>query len=182
MKLLPQKGIAFGGLAIALVTSPANAATLAIVPAPPTVDLLVSRGDEAPLGGGGSQATFGFRNADAAGTEGSRGRGQSFVINSTAGATYDISSLALSLAGGAGTAIRPDGDLTLTIFEYTGTGATAADQVNDTANWTTQTGGTSGTQIFSGSFPIAANMAFSGADVATFNTTQTPQPIPLASC
>ncbi|MBK1827855.1 LamG-like jellyroll fold domain-containing protein [Haloferula rosea] len=148
-----------------------HAATMSQIPDIPTTDILLARGDEAGSGGGSSQATFGYRNADAANTEGTRGRGQSFVINSAPGATYDISGLSVALAGGAGTAIRPDGDLLLTVFEFVGTGATAADQANDTddgSDWRTKTGGTSGTVVFSGSFEVPAGTSFNGNSLLSF--------------
>lgn len=139
----------------------AHSATLAVVAAAPSgADVLVSRGNGVGNGGGSSQATFGYRNADAAGTEGSRGRGQSFLISSTAGASYEISSLTLALANSVGNGTRPDGDLTLTVFEYDGAGATAAAQIDDSATWITNTGGTSGTNILTATLPVAANSTF----------------------
>lgn len=148
-----------------------HAATMTQIPDIPTADIILARGDEVGNGGGSSQATFGYRNADAANTEGTRGRGQSFVINSTPGATYDISGLSVALAGGAGTSIRPDGDLLLTVFEFIGAGAAASAQASDTddgSDWRTKVGGTSGTVVFSGSFEVPSGTSFSAANLLSF--------------
>lgn len=146
--------ILVGATLLASLQGAASAATLSTVTSIPTGDLLVSRGNGVGNGGGSSQATFAYRNADAAGTEGSRGRGQSFSITSGATETYSISGLTLALANSVGNGTRGAGELTLTVFEYTGT------SVDDVANWNTNTGGTSGTQILSATVPVAANTTF----------------------
>ena len=137
-----------------------SAATLAFVPDIPSSDVLVSRGDEAPLGSAGSQATFGFRNADAAGTEGTRGRGQSLLFSSlVAGTSFNISSLAVAMANGADDAgYRPSGELHLTVFEWDN----ADPDVFTT--WDASTGATGGTELFSGSFAVASG---TNAEVGT---------------
>lgn len=146
-----------------------SAATLAFVPNIPTTDVLVSRGNEAGAGTGASQATFGFRNADAAGTEGSRGRGQSLLFSSlVAGSSFDISSLAVAMNNGADDAgFRPTGQLQLTVFEWDNAdpddfGPTVT--AGDVGTWDTNTGATGGTEIFSGSFAVASG---SNATVGT---------------
>jgi len=62
-----------------------------------------------------SQSTFAYRNADAAGTEGTRGRGNTFAIATGTGATYDISAISVGIAGAR---TFPAGStLTLDVFE-----------------------------------------------------------------
>lgn len=146
------------------LASYASAATLAFVPDIPTTDILVSRGDEDPLGTGGSQATFGFRNADADGTEGTRGRGQSFLFNSAVpGSSFEISSLSVALANGADDAgFRPSGSLTLTVFEWD------SNNPDDFTTWDAGTGATVGSpELFSGTFSVASG---TNAEVGTIAT------------
>ena len=130
-----------------------SAATLAFVPNIPTTDVLVSRGNEAGAGTAASQATFGFRNADADGQEGTRGRGQSFLFSSlAAGSSFDISSLAVAMNNGADDAgFRPAGQLHLTVFEWDN-----ATNPDDATDWANDTGASAGTELFSGSFPVAS--------------------------
>lgn len=146
-------------------------ATLTVEPEIPTADVLLSRGDGAPLGTAGIQQAFGFRNADAAGTEGTRGRGQSFVINGNPGATYDISSLSVSLGNsGDDAGYRPDGVLTFTVFSWDG------DDADDFSAWNfdtvTMTGGTGGmtdetVELYRTSFVVPTEFALSGTGFLT---------------
>lgn len=142
--------------AMTLGVATSASADLLLVDDIPTDDVLVSRGDEAPFGSAGSQATFGYRNADAAGTDGTRGRGQSFTFDVTGGsATYDISSISVALsAGSTGNGTRPAGDLIVTVFEWDGANA------DDFTTWDAATGAQSGTELFNESFEIAANSSF----------------------
>lgn len=147
---------------LALGGASASAASLAFVPNIPTVDLLqTSSGLETPQGSASSQGTFGYRNSDAAGTDGTRGRGQSFLFSTGSGDAYDISSFSVSLNASAGNVIRPDGDLNVTIFEWDN--ATNAD---DFATWTVDTGASGGTQLFSQAFPVAAGTALNNGQLA----------------
>ena len=140
----------------------ASAASLATINNIPTNDLIHSVGNEAPSGGGSNQQTFAYRPGETAGT---RGRGQSFAMNAGTGSTYDISSISLALGTSSGNGTRGEGDLTFTVFEFIGSGATASAQVEDFANWNAGTGGASGTQLFSGVFDIAASSTFSSSDL-----------------
>lgn len=154
---------------LALSCASGTAATLAFVPDIPTTDLLVSRGDEFGAGTASSQATFGFRNSDEAGTEGSRGRGQSLLFSSlAAGSSFDISSLAVAMNNGADDAgFRPAGQLHLTVFEWDNSDPDdfgPAVNAGDVGAWDTNTGATGGTELFSGSFPVASG---SNATVGT---------------
>ena len=142
---------------------------LAFIPNIPTNDVLVSRGNEAALGGGGSQATFGFRNADADGTDGTRARGQSFTfLSGGMGETFDISSLNVALAGGAGNTIRPDGDLELTVFQWD------SNDPDVFTNWNAGTGGINPgtTELFRESFDIPAGTQISNADLVEISLNQ----------
>ncbi len=88
--------------------------------------LLGDPAQEGPQGSASSQGAFGFNDTDAAGTDGTRGRGQSFLFSTAAGpagATYDIDTLAVSLNASAGNAIRPAGNLIATVFEWQGSDA-----------------------------------------------------------
>lgn len=107
---------------------------------------------ESPAGGASSQSTFGSRNADAAGQEGTRTRGQSFTFATGDGLTHDIGSLSVSLNNPLNnTGFRPDGQLELTIFEWD------TNDPDNFANWDAGTGGefTSGhTELYRESFPL----------------------------
>ncbi|MDB0056050.1 PEP-CTERM sorting domain-containing protein [bacterium] len=156
------------GAALALSTQGAvSAASLAFVDDIPTVDLLqTSSGAEGPQGTASSQATFGYRNADAAGTDGTRGRGQSFLFSTTGSGDYDISSFSVSLNSSAGNAIRPAGNLTVSIFEWDN--ATNAD---DFTTWTVDTGASGGTEFFSQALPVAAGTALNNGQLAEISFT-----------
>jgi len=164
-KFLPLIGLT----CLTLAVDSAFAATLNQITDIPTADVLLARGDESPLGSAGTQQAFAFRNIDDAGTEGTRGRGNTFVIPSDVAETYEISTFAVALntsnngdlAGG-----RPEGELTLTIFEFIGTGADAIAQANEfDSDWATQFGATSGTEVFRGTFDIEAGRTFDNSEL-----------------
>ncbi|MFK7790014.1 MAG: PEP-CTERM sorting domain-containing protein [Phycisphaeraceae bacterium] len=143
----------------ALAVSTTASAALSTVSAFPGDDVLLLQGDGAGLGGGSSQATFGFRNADA--TDRVRGRGQSFVIDADGGAAYNISSLTVSLANSVGNGTRPEGNLDLYIFTWDS-------DIEDNTSWLNGDGfvdgdlldGTGLTQVYTESFDVAANSTF----------------------
>lgn len=146
------------------LSSSASAASLAFVPDIPTDDLLVGTTmGEGPQGTASGQATFGFRNGDADGTEGTRARGQSFTFATGSGDTYDISSLSVSLnTPGDDNGFRPDGQLFLTVFQWD-----SADPDDFTA-WDAGTGGefaAGHVEAFSGSFPILSTDSWTNADL-----------------
>lgn len=155
-----SKSLVLCGLALGLASG--SAATLAFVNDIPTDEVLqASSGLENPQGTASSQATFGYRNADAGGTDGSRGRGQSFLFSTGTGSTYDISSFSVSLNGSLGNAVRPEGDLNVTIFEWDN--ATNADDFTD---WDVDTGASGGANLFSQALPVAAGTALNNGQLA----------------
>lgn len=151
---------------VALAASASHAATLVIIDDIPVADLLqTSSGEETPQGTASGQATFGYRNADAAGTDGTRGRGQSLLFSTGSGDSYAISSLSVSLGTSADDAgFRPDGDLHLTVFEWDN--ATNAD---DFSVWTVDTGASGGTELFSGSFSIDNSTSLLNTQLASIS-------------
>ena len=147
---------------LALGSASSSAATLAFVSDVPTSDLLQSSsGVEAPQGSASSQATFGFRNDDTDGTDGTRGRGQSFLFSTGSEDAYDISSFSVSLNTSAGNATRPDGNLTVSIFEWDN--STNPDEFTD---WSADTGASGGTELFNQALPVAAGTALNNGQLA----------------
>ena len=153
---------------VASLATNASAATLSFIDDVPATDVLLqSNSSEDPQGSAASQGAFGYRNADASGTDGTRGRGQSFLFSTGSGDAYNISSLAVSLNGSAGNAVRPDGDLIVTVFEWDD----SSDPENITA-WDADTGASGGTELFNGSFAIDAGTSLTNTQVLEigFNT------------
>ena len=106
---------------------------------------------EAPQGSASSQGTFGFRNADAPGTEGTRTRGQSFTFDPGDSLLHDIGSLSVSLNDTINNGFRPNGQIELTVFEW--------DSSNPDVftNWDTGAGGmftTGHVELYRDTFPV----------------------------
>lgn len=132
-----------------------HAANLTFIDDIPITDVLLSRGDKG--GNTGSQQAFGYRQNAADGTTraGTRGRGSSFIISSSPGASYDISSLSVSMStSGDDAGYRPDGDLHITVFEWDN-----PTNPDDDVDWKLDTGASGGTQVFSGTFALDSGTA-----------------------
>ena len=149
-----------------------NPAGLAFIADVPTDVLFGTPNGEDPQGSASSQAAFGFRNADAAGTEGTRTRGQSFTFVTGDGLTHEIGSLSVSLNAPADDAgFRPDGQLELTVFEW--------DSVDpdDFASWDAGVSGqfaTGHNELFRQSFPVLSTDSWGNGDLVqiTFDAGQ----------
>lgn len=102
-------------------------------------------------GSANSQGSFGFRNADDPGTEGTRTRGQSFTFATGDGLTHDIGSFSVSLNTPLGNGFRPDGQLEFTIFEWD------SNDPDTFTNWDSSTGGefsTGHVEVYRQTFPV----------------------------
>ena len=154
MKILRPLFAAFG--VVALLGGQATADELTFVEEIPTGIIFgtmdaTGMPSENPQGSASSQGSFGFRNADADGEEGTRTRGQSFTFAPGDGLTHDIGSLSVSLNTPLNNGFRPDGQLQLTIFEWD------SNDPDNFTNWDLSTGGvfaTGHTEIYNETFPI----------------------------
>lgn len=151
---------------IGLLIANQASADIDFIPNIPTSDVLFQSSPFETAQGlsGNTQQVFGFRAADPVGTEGTRTRGQSFTFATGTGNTYDISTLAVSLADPIGntSSFRPDGLLSLTVFEWD---SGDPDNFN---GWLAGNGGdfsTGHTQLFSAAFPILSTDTWTGDDL-----------------
>jgi len=154
------KTLCTAALALVAMLGSEGSADLNFVPDIPTTDLVyTTSGQESPRGTASRQSTFGFRNnaaQDPPGTDGTRGRGQSFTFadGTSSGDLYDISSFSVSLnVPDDDNGFRPDGQIEVTVFEWD------SNNPNDFANWEASTGGVfdpATTQLYSEIFNIAA--------------------------
>lgn len=87
--MLPALGL------IALLSQTATSAQLTTSSTPPTSNILASYTERFNTG---AQSTFAYRSADPAGTEGTRGRGQSFQINADTAPSYAVTAITLFVA------------------------------------------------------------------------------------
>ena len=156
--------LCFAALAACLMFAGQASADIVIQAAATNTNVLFGNpAQEGPPGSASNQQAFSVNAPDAAGTEGTRGRGQSFAFAPSGdGATYNIDTLAVSLGTSSGNGTRPAGSLTATIFEWQGANA------DDFTLWDPATGAqfASGhTELFIDTVAIAANSTLANTDV-----------------
>lgn len=114
-------------------TPATDGVSISILPSEPTTDILASYTEPSNTGW---QQTFAYRNADPAGTEGTRGRGQSLLMDLNQGEAYNIDAISLVTASSRtvpGAAGSETATLVVTVFEM-GTEPTV-DPNNTTTAW-----------------------------------------------